>query len=338
MVTSDVYNVLGAVGIEIWEYLPCEAILNLMLTSKDFLRVSKSLNQVVPLQINFEAYFRSHMVPARLTFIDNENKKAKRLISILKTFPMIYNLNIHRTYSYEDSCRRFGVSLLVLCRHDGLRRALKQLTISICCDEALCYISDLTNLVNLTLVASTNISKQGMIYLSSLTHLTRLSLIMCKSIKTTDFFYLSNLANLLELDLSHCEFVTNDVLAHVGKITKLKVLQLLDCARISDDGLEIIGEKLKCLVNLCIGLNDCITNDGVSKLLLGLPKLKLLDIQCCGLINDELVQYFALHHSLETIKIYGTKITLSEAAILIPELNIISDNNFHWSYRRGVQL
>ena len=301
-------DIIGLVGALIWECLGSsyDTILNLMLVSKSCLKSCLELNNKIPMYIDYKRYFLSAMVPSRIVVSENnENIKMKNLMSIIKTFPKIYCLKLAH---YGQNYRKFGVSLIYLYRNDILRFTLENLQISINCNEALCYISDLENLNSLALIWCINISNQGMVYLSDLKKLRSLTFVGCFSVKSTDFKPLRCLTNLLYLDLSFCEHVTDYVMDCIKDLKQLNIIKLRDCHRISNIAVVIIANNFKNLEELCISNCIQITGEGLNNLV-SLNKLHILDIQMCSHINDEDRHILMSFDFLETLKLFGTMIT-----------------------------
>ncbi|KAH0923513.1 hypothetical protein HID58_023531 [Brassica napus] len=262
-------------------------------------------------------------------FLDPPCRKTWRLVS--------------REFHRVDSLSRTSIRILrveflpaLLFKHPNL----SSLDLSVCPkldDDAVLRIA-LDGAVSTSRLKSLNLSRATAVRARGLETLARL----CRALERVDVSHcwafgdreaaaLSVAAGLRELKMDKCLSLSDVGLARiVVGCSKLNKISLKWCMEISDLGIDLLCKKCKDLKSLDVSYLK-ITNESVRSIAL-LPKLEVLEMVSCPLIDDAGLQYLengspSLKH-LKTLWIDGARVsdssllTLSASCRALTELGV----------------
>jgi len=181
----------------------------------------------------------------------SEDDKIAYMSRITNAFPNIRSMKLYPSWIFY----RCGSSLLFLCCLDRLRRSIRCLQVSVMTDQALIAISNFSDLTDLDISFSYNVTKTGLSYISNLRKLTKLSLQGCKRIYDEDFHLLTTLVDLTSLNLDDT-FIGNDSMLLLENFKNLKELKMNHCMGLSDFGINSLSICCPSLTSLEIARTD----------------------------------------------------------------------------------
>ncbi len=130
-------------------------------------------------------------------------------------------------------------------------------------DSSLTKISELKNLVFLSLAYCQNINTQGLRVLYKLVYLEQLSIEGCKNVTDKSLIEVARLVSLIALNVSSCSQITAVGLQSLTQLKKLTTLSLKLCLNVKDEGLKVLPRFPQLAM---LDLTSCynITNRGLD--------------------------------------------------------------------------
>lgn len=235
----------------------------------------------------------------------SEEDKISYLIKITDAFPNIREMTLFPSWIFY----RCGSSLLFLYGMDRLRKSLRRLHVSVMNNQALVLISNFSELTDLDISFSYDITGTGLSHISFLPKLKYLNLEGCKRFYDDDFHFLLPLVNLLSLTLDDTH-ITDVSLPLLKSFNQLKTLKMNKCLGISDFGMNTLSISAPQLNSLEISQTE-IGDEGLRIIALHFKELKHLSISDNDFsITEEGLSHLLLLDGLESLAMDGLNSTI----------------------------